>query len=616
MDYIVGIDFGHGETAAWIVPMPNVPTELETKGGDSLRLQNANIHQDRTLWSEVFRDSDNTYKLRGGISVKIYSKLKAKISKLREDNDRLIAYKEYVRLVIGALLELNSNLLKWNPETQESNFLLCIANPTRWNTKERTDYLDFFNAALYDDDFNRDNLRLRGLKFEWIINESDAAFFSQRFNSQNMDGTVLVIDYGSSTIDYTLMRNGLKVSDDEWSNQQLGASAIERAINQALYDQNPSNYDQVLNKARQLLVELGNRHIDLRSWLDHYCREAKEYNYKQGIDNCSVSFNLERIVGDPRFKPYRLETNSMSISQIVAPYVEAVRRDFMALKQKMEQANYAQVDRIILSGGAYIMPWVSRLIREIFPESKIIEDRAPSFVVAKGIALYAQAQQEALEELENEIKKIDFGLLYKEADVYATREAIKESSPIIVDEIKNLEKDLTGDEIRTRFCEFIKSLNGQNQDYCALVQRNVNAKVAESVQEKVRDAIKKVFAIDVSTSDIKIDVEVNFYSFNDSCFVPQGIWYDTFTEWIPKHYRSRWPCLRFTWPKPRNKEQRVAIADGIFSSLCSPKVTTILEELTYNDLDKLGDQIRQQALNAARKLFYEEQLFKTTFCEK
>lgn len=613
MDYIVGIDFGHGETAAWVVPMPNVQTELETKGGDSLRLKNANNHQDRTLWSEVFQYADGTFKLYQGTNVRLYSRLKAKISKLRTDNDRLVAYKEYIRLVIGELLALNGDLLRWNPDTQTSNFLLCMANPTRWNKEERTEYLNYFNAALYDDDFNRDNLRLRGLKFEWIINESDAAFFSQRFNPKNMNGTVLVIDYGSSTIDYTLMRNGLKVSDDEWSNQQLGASAIERAIHQALYDQNPSNYDRILNEARRLSVETGNGLIDLRAWLDHQCREAKEYSYKGNSDNCLVVFNVKRILGDPRFKPYRLEADNMSLSSIIASYVNAVKRDFESLKQKMEQTGYAQVDRIILSGGAYIMQWVSRLVKEIFPESRVIEDRAPSFVVAKGIALYAQAQQEALEELENVIKKKDFGQLYKEADVYATREAIKDSSPAIVNEIKNSEKDLTGDEIRTRFCEFIKSLNEENRDYCALVQSNVNAKVAGNVQKIVHDAIKKVFSIEVSTSDIKIDVKVNFYRFADGFFEPQGVWYEKFTKWIPKHCRT-W--LSFDWAAMRNKEKRVKIADGISALLCSQEETAFLETLSYNDLDTLGDQIRQQALSAARQLFYEEQIFKTTFCEK
>lgn len=64
----------------------------------------------------------------------------------------------------------------------------------------------------------------------WVINESDAAYFSHGSTSEFADKCVLIIDYGSSTIDYTLMYNGKKISDDQWSNDYLGASNIEKSI--------------------------------------------------------------------------------------------------------------------------------------------------------------------------------------------------------------------------------------------------------------------------------------------------------------------------------------------------------------------------------------------------
>lgn len=608
-EYIVGIDFGHGETAAWMVPMPNITTM--NKEGDSLRLRNSDKVQNRTIWSRLYNYSDGTFSLtlKSDTPPALLSKLKNKICELSKDKERLLGYKEYARLIVGKLLELNTEL-KW--EQGEANFYLCMANPTRWSDKEKEEYLSFFNAALADDDFSKDGLHLRGLKFTWIINESDAAFFSQCYNDKNLTGVVLVIDYGSSTIDYTLMKNGMKVSDDEWSNQQLGASIIEKEILQVYRDKDVEKYEQTLLNVINLLEKTKNQHIDPTAWLDDHSRKQKEDTYAEQDPDVAIKYNFEKLTHNSQFREFRFESDYMPIKEITKSYVESVVKDFKTLKNKIEKAGIYKVDRIILSGGACIMPWVSKEVKEIFENSQIISDRYPSYVVAKGIALYAQAQQEALDELETEIKKIDFGQLYKEADIFATREAIKQFAPEIVNEVKNSPTNYTGDQIRSNFCNFIDGLNGSNADYSFLVQKNIDDAVTKKVQDIVHNAIKRIFHKEVSTTQIQVNLSVTVYNWGEGCFAPGGCWYESFTKWIPDYCFT---FFSFDWSVNRNKEKRAKIAEGIYSLLCSQEKTAFLEEMSYSNIDDLAKEIQNQALEAAKDLFYEEQIFKTTFCK-
>ena len=58
------------------------------------------------------------------------------------------------------------------------------------------------------------------------------------------------------------------------------------------------------------------------------------------------------------------------------------------------------------------MPWVSDVVKEIFAPLNIEIDNQASFVVAKGIALYARTQMKALDDFLNKIRGLDFSNIY------------------------------------------------------------------------------------------------------------------------------------------------------------------------------------------------------------
>lgn len=99
--YFVGIDFGHGETAAWIVPIDN--NMPNGRHGESLRLRNAANLEQRTLWSVVYGDRNGNYSLNNTAG-SVVSCFKDKISTLNlpgnETKKKLILHtsSRYIKL--------------------------------------------------------------------------------------------------------------------------------------------------------------------------------------------------------------------------------------------------------------------------------------------------------------------------------------------------------------------------------------------------------------------------------------------------------------------------------------------------------------------------------------
>ncbi|MDE7135460.1 MAG: hypothetical protein K2N91_02415, partial [Muribaculaceae bacterium] len=407
--YIIGFDFGHGETAAWVVPLAGV-TDMDPNG-ESLRLKATNNVNDRVRYSVVFKNLDGSYTLEAIPRSALIGKMKSRVSDLNKKPELKEAYRAYIRLVVESVLKLNP-ILKVKDTDGKPNFYMCMASPTKWNDQDKNDYLAFFNEAVKD----------LGVSFEWIINESDAAFFSHK-DKVNHDEVTLVIDYGSSTIDYTVMYQGKKVSKDEWSNGELGAGSIERDILNSYRANDYDGYQTVYSGAQALLISTGNRHINIENMLDYQCRLIKEGAYTNGVDSSALEYHFGPHLEDMSFRRHRFEYD-FSMSEVTAHYRSVVEGDIRNLTDMIKNDTGKNVNTIILSGGACIMTWVPKMVKAIFPNAKIIDDRNPSFVVARGIALYAAAQKNALEELKASIKSEDFEGTYRVADSQATKDAI------------------------------------------------------------------------------------------------------------------------------------------------------------------------------------------------
>ena len=594
-EYIVAVDFGHGETSAWIVPMEN---QMEHQG-DALKLRTSNKVELRTIYSVIYQDKNGNFSL-DNTDGNVIGGFKKKVCDLRKDTQKYKAYTEFIKAIYKRLLNMNDDRLHSDGEGN-TNFYLCIACPTKWSNDDRIEYVNFFNEALKE----------FGVEVMWVINESDAAYFSHGSTSEFADKCVLIIDYGSSTIDYTLMYNGKKISDDQWSNDYLGASNIEKSILMEYSSQ--EEYQEVYQKTEDKLRHdaLGWLHIQPEVLLE--IRKAKEYCVIEGYyPDFMLRHNViqrhDILVGsDPNWRSKRksyLFDYECDMDECLVDYKEGVYTSFANLaghiSQKLKGSN---VDTVIMSGGASLMPWVKEMVKSTFPTAEIKLDNNASFVVSKGAALYARDQIKAFELFMEKIDAYQYKDVYIDADRTATNVAVDELFPPFADKL--CENSHTAAELRDEGLNFLFCLNSQNQKYCNIMTDTIRTTISQKVANDIKEVVQSVFSIDISVDDIHIDINPDIMDFKVVDFKKDGALYNKLSSLISK------PFFSITWDKMRTVSKCKEIIGTIHSWLKEESSKGF--NYDENDLASYADNIKQQVITLATEVFYEYQLFQTTF---
>ena len=593
-EYIVAVDFGHGETSAWIVPMEN---QMEHQG-DALKLRTSNKVELRTIYSVIYQDKNGNFSL-DNTDGNVIGGFKKKVCDLRKDTQKYKAYTEFIKAIYKRLLNMNDDRLHSDGEGN-TNFYLCIACPTKWSNDDRIEYVNFFNEALKE----------FGVEVMWVINESDAAYFSHGSTSEFADKCVLIIDYGSSTIDYTLMYKGKKISDDQWSNDYLGASNIEKSILMEYSSQ--KDYQEVYQKTEEKLRHdaLGWLHIQPEVLLE--IRKAKENCVIEGYyPDFMLRHNViqrhDILVGsDPNWRRDRMSylfDYECDMDECLVDYKEGVYTSFDNLaghiSQKLKGSN---VDTVIMSGGASLMPWVKEMVKSTFPTAEIKLDNNASFVVSKGAALYARDQIKAFELFMEKIDAYQYKDVYIDADRTATNVAVDELFPPFADKL--CENSHTAAELRDEGLNFLFCLNSQNQKYCNIMTDTIRTTISQKVANDIKEVVQSVFSIDISVDDIHIDINPDILNFPEIGFEKGGEYYEKISSEISR------PFFSITWDKMRTVSECRKIIGTIHNWLKGVSKGFKYDE---NSLASSVDNIKQQVKTLAKEVFYKYQLFQTTF---
>lgn len=595
-EYIVGVDFGHGETAAYVIPIREVG--IMENDGVELKIRNGNTPDQKVCPSVVYCTQNNEFSLSDGEGKKLIAAFKGRISQL--DSEKKVAYKGFIRCVFESIAR-NNNYLK--VDNTNCNFYFCIACPTRWNKSEREEYITFFNEILAP--YNSSVL--------FLMNESDAAYFTN-INSIDSHETALVIDYGSSTIDYTLMQNHKKISDDIWSNQQLGANLIEKTLLLKYKDNQFDDYNTARSQTVSGLIASGNEfiidNIDLR--LEYEIRTAKESSYTKEDSTIFLQYTFKKITNYSDLKKVRFHIEFDDFNDDIIDYREEVRRDFVKLADNIKKKTSAPLNKIVLSGGASIMPWVEDYVKEIFPGASIVKDLHPSYVVAKGVAKYAKAQLDALNRIISILEQVDYADIYKKADSLAMSEAAKQMFPEILNKITE-NQDISANEIFLLVANFFYQLNSGNAVFCEMFKKNVNSTIRNRISEEIKNTILKTFNIDIDVSDIDFQMDVQVMNFRPEFFEEgdggKKIYQILESATGPHLFTS------FDPEKKRSKYERDNIAKELERGLT---VVDPFGPVLYDsdDLNRIIDIVKHYTLTYAKNLFHEKELFATTFIQQ
>lgn len=619
--YLVGLDIGHGETTASIC-------ELCTGriSPASIRVDDSDFEEKKVI-SAICQTKEGRSKLvlgeRDYSEFYLVQGFKGIIKDLTEE--RKGAFYAFVKLVFDRILENNG--LVFNKDTNEKNFLLYIACPSGWDDEAANDY---FNAIK--------NL----IPVDYMLKESDAAYYRFRDNERLRDKKVLVIDYGSSTIDFTLYDGINKISWTDPVPCPYGAHRVEEIIYQ--YYCNLEKFQERYRLLQHINNTLNNK-INLSEALLLAIRASKEKFYSNM--NTYPEDEYIKWVCDssietfcPQFKKsqfdvlkrYGLEEEAQQlyedgiplsiikfafsqnqVDELLNGYKEDIKREFLRVKQTLPY----QPDTVIVTGGASRMPFIGRMLRDqIFVrdedrKDEIMRDKTgPEYVVSDGLVQYAQT----LYKVEEDIKQIK-----KDFDDWADCELESIMKTSLSEAVKKYDLEELG-----KVCEEYKTDGSSYQDLIdAVVRHNEEVvkrnetQINNSVNVTLREELNKKLWMKIDTavySAFKVHIEENI-DILPSSFTIGSLWsgynssfdvetIDNAVDMIQSgKFFGKWGGIDMD--KPRSWDDRNDLATNYLDTLKS---------LTYNcpkdDLSADMGNLKNCVYDSIQQIVYDHYTFK------
>lgn len=610
LELVIGIDFGHGEVAASYIDLVNGNGNPQFL---NLNASSTNVKAEAVAPSLIYknRNPDGTYSYSidnqcGALEIE----LKGKIN---NEKERLTYYKKFIGLIYKRLINKNREILE--DKGRLKNIQLYIAAPTRWIAEEKERYKEFIKEALNEIEENL------GEKVKWIINESDAAFYSYNVVENSV---VLVIDYGSSTIDYTLMIGDRKIDIDHLANQ-LGASHIEQYILND-YKNNKNTYDNYFRVDQLTRQELRKKNLDFINPDNHVkylLRKEKERFYSADPEPYSFSseFNLSfRLTNDNQYRniDYVYEYKTTEIDNIIESYTTRVKRNLQNLKVEIDsrlKERGRTLDRIILTGGASRMKWFCKMVARVFfegNECNITHDNSgASHAVSDGIVKYAVAQLKCLDSINAGIGEFrndgTYLKVYKEARKATLQSMIDEPLRKICNEYANLERNAPVRELLDNVKRCFNDIF-QTEEYKEELNRRMKKELIQRFSPKISDILKERLGID----NVAIDID-------DFINRIKNVSIKEVTNSIPMLIEENIElmidrCRNVNHKKDREMRERRKYADEIIKKFMNDDDGYF--KLTKNDEQCINNQIllfEHLAMSCAQEIFYSNELFKTQF---
>lgn len=377
--YVVGIDFGHGETsAAWCElewdksagKRESIPHDVELIGNLKVIPSAINITPDGRCY--IGKDAFHSDCIMDGAKMRVGFKQCPK--EIEGESEQLMI--AYMRSIYARIIEKVDKL-------QKGNHIVYIARPSGW-TDDRTKCL-YQRMALE-----------AGIPLGGLTSESRAAIFyainRDEFKKNVLQGGI-VFDLGSSTLDFTYLN--FDDPDPIDHGYPCGASIIEQAI-----------FEQLLLKDN-VFSDFLKKYPMYKDAFLFECRKKKEAIYNTSDTNLRVKEKIElaRIVNLDSFPEEDIDkyedvalTLKFSNVNKFNEWLEQVCHYKTDIKNAIR--NYLnqwirgkKVYGVYLAGGATRMNFLKPIIAEMFQlsDEQVKGDSEPSLTVSRGIALIGTA---------------------------------------------------------------------------------------------------------------------------------------------------------------------------------------------------------------------------------
>ncbi len=348
----IGYDLGHGETAmgrAYAKAMRE-PEILEFRGERTFVTAVARQKSEVSIGAQAVNISAM------GKDAKVWVKFKG-----RDLTDPAIT--EPTQLFTKTLMtELAAD--KKIQGLKDSRFI--IGCPSGWSGQDRMNYASVFKDT--------------GLANVTVAPESRAALMTaleQGYLSlEAARSSVLIVDIGSSTTDFTYCRD---LSAEDVGHNVLGSGLLDGLI----FERNLAR-----QKDRKKIEKLIARYPHYRPIMEYWCRLAKE-QYFNG-DDLPVEM-LRRLPVDGGVL-FEIRIDKADSDVILSADIAALNGynwpdafDY-ALRETIDMLGGRAPETVLLTGGASRLPLVGPACERAFPQANIVRGAEPEFAIARGLA--------------------------------------------------------------------------------------------------------------------------------------------------------------------------------------------------------------------------------------
>lgn len=399
----IGFDVGDGESAIAAFEQGSgiEPVILPVGGSRSFLSAVGMLNGEIVVGERAYTDA-----LADGLSVRFKSRFTYDPAR-NED---------IVRFVRGTVRDLQDNGLL-GPEDA-----FVVGCPAGWNATARARYRELLMRA--------------GLREPQVISESRAAFLYAKYaktvalDIDVLSKTALVIDIGSSTLDFAYIVGGRETGVGTFGDIALGGGILDEELLHLCVEQSRER-----DAIRRVFQES-------RSWYS-YCeieaRRLKEEYYTRLLDDPSTSVKkVVRICYDGVQK-LTLKLDGDLARQLTEKPLNALQgRSFtQAVQDALDHAVRLTADDppclVLLTGGASRMPFFRQLCREAFRDAAVVCCPEPEFSIAKGLS-YAGWIDSNLREFRKAIEKE----ITEERVAYTARKAMPQLIPPVTEALVDL----------------------------------------------------------------------------------------------------------------------------------------------------------------------------------
>lgn len=381
--YVVGIDFGHGETSAAICKLEwNVAAGKIGSDASDIRINERNKNNENVMVSAISILEGSGKALIGADAFSAGQQSSGAVTR--------VCFKEAPKDINGTDEQLMVHYMKavyekirnMEKDLSETNHLVYIARPSGWQDEEvKERYRQMALSA---------GIPLAGLTSEsraaifYAVNKSDIGF------TRNVENGAIVFDLGSSTLDFTYLSRGEEPID--YGYRTCGASVIDEVIFkdklmvnegvQQLLEHYPQ-YDAILRfKAREIKEEIYNKKEFLGIDVSFGLRTimTKECSDFEALKNTMVEVEYEDMNEFHRF----IEEN--------AHYITELKQALIDFKENHIPGK--AINGVFLTGGASRMSFVAETIRETYQltDNQVrVDPKNPSLTISRGIAMLGRA---------------------------------------------------------------------------------------------------------------------------------------------------------------------------------------------------------------------------------